>query len=155
WVNLRMISQRETVIDGQGKEQPAIKWYLDVVTAGLTGDPSLAREYQLFRIENDQLRGQLELPLREGLRYSYREIEREQGQLGKWADAAEAEGRQAAARPVRHQGARTRGADRDVPQPVHRQGPARDPAARRPGLGVDGRAVREGRPGGGPRGAGH
>src|SRR5207302_4052318 len=73
-VYLRTISHRETFVDEHNKTQPAIKWYLDVITAGSPDDNSDAWRHQVFRVENDQVRNQLQLPLREGLRYSLSEI---------------------------------------------------------------------------------
>ncbi len=73
-VNLRLISQRESFTDLNDKEQPAIKWYLDVVAGGSLFDGGVASKYRVFRIENDQLLSELSLQPRSGLRYSFEEI---------------------------------------------------------------------------------
>ncbi|MDY3557146.1 cytochrome c biogenesis protein ResB [Gemmata sp. JC717] len=73
-VYLRTVSHREVLSDDGGKEQPAIRWYLDVITAGAFDDDSPAWHHKVFRVENDQVRQDLKLPQREGLRYSLVEL---------------------------------------------------------------------------------
>ncbi len=73
-VYLRTVSHRETFVDDNGDTQPAIRWYLDLISAGSFEDDSPAWHHKVFRIENDQVRAELKLPLREGLRYSLVEI---------------------------------------------------------------------------------
>jgi ABC-type transport system involved in cytochrome c biogenesis permease subunit len=74
-VYLRTVSHRETFVDPAGKTQPAIRWYLDLIAAGsLDDDSTAACRDEVFRIENDQVRADLKLPLREGLRYSMKEM---------------------------------------------------------------------------------
>ncbi|MCI0703554.1 MAG: cytochrome c biogenesis protein ResB, partial [Planctomycetia bacterium] len=73
-VNLRMISGREEFEDEKGKMQPAIRWYLDVISGGDPRRPSPAWKHKVFRIDNEQVLRMLELEPREGLRYSFEEI---------------------------------------------------------------------------------
>ncbi|MFM8274061.1 MAG: cytochrome c biogenesis protein ResB [Gemmata sp.] len=73
-VYLRTVSHREFFEDDSGKAQPAVRWYLDVMTAGDIKDDSPAWQHRVFRIENPEVRDELKLPLREGLRYSLAEI---------------------------------------------------------------------------------
>ena len=91
-VSLRMISQKETVEDGEGREQPAIKWYLEVVSAGVNDQEGPAWEYRVFRVDNEQLLNQLGLKVREGLRYSPKEIApalEDPDKFPKWLEAAQ------------------------------------------------------------------
>jgi len=55
--------------DKKAKSQPAAKWLLDVAV----GDPK-ARDYQVFRIENDELPKALDLPEQPNLSYSFNQI---------------------------------------------------------------------------------
>ncbi|AWM36142.1 Cytochrome c biogenesis protein CcsA [Gemmata obscuriglobus] len=73
-VYLRTVSHREVFVDDSDREQPAIKWYADVIAAGSFDDESPAWHHKVFRVENDQVRQDLNLPKREGLRYSLAEI---------------------------------------------------------------------------------
>jgi ABC-type transport system involved in cytochrome c biogenesis permease subunit len=95
-VYLRMVSHRETFVDENGKQQPAIRWYLDVLAArGLEDEKAGAWKHRVFRIENDQLRDELKLEPREGLRYSFDEL---RPQLRTLADKAIAIGEKNAAK---------------------------------------------------------
>jgi ABC-type transport system involved in cytochrome c biogenesis permease subunit len=72
-VNLRVITHKEQFEDAGGKNRPAVQWFMDVAaaTAGTSGG---APEYDVFRVENDQVANLLGLKRREGLRYSLKEI---------------------------------------------------------------------------------
>ncbi|MCZ2342487.1 MAG: cytochrome c biogenesis protein ResB [Bacteroidales bacterium] len=75
-VNLRLISHREELKvtkDGKTSTYPAIRWYLDLATSN-PEEPGEAGDYQVFRIENDQLLEFLGLKARDGLRYSVNEL---------------------------------------------------------------------------------
>ena len=87
-VNLRMISQRETYTDNKGVQHPAIEWYLDLVSGGLTEEQKDIGDYAIFRVENERLLTELKLPVREGLRYSARELAPSIARLQRWSDAA-------------------------------------------------------------------
>src|SRR5262249_45782515 len=63
--SLMVISNRQTFRDEAGKEQPAIKWLLDVMTSRQS-DKGTAEKYKVFRIENDQLLKLLGLEQRPG-----------------------------------------------------------------------------------------
>jgi ABC-type transport system involved in cytochrome c biogenesis permease subunit len=67
-VSLLIISNKQDFQDDKGNTQPAIKWLLDVMTS------RAAEQYQVFRIENDQVRDLLKLKERPGLRYSVAEL---------------------------------------------------------------------------------
>src|SRR5262245_3791504 len=73
-VNLRMISGREEFEDEKGNKQPAIKWYLEVISTGDPRRPGPAWKYKVFRIDNEQVLHELGLKPVEGLRYSLEEI---------------------------------------------------------------------------------
>ncbi len=66
---LAKISDRETYRDADGKKQPAVRWFLDVVAR-----PSAAEEHQVFRIQNLDVLQTLGLRRRQGFRYSLAEI---------------------------------------------------------------------------------
>jgi ABC-type transport system involved in cytochrome c biogenesis permease subunit len=71
---LIIISDRQTFRDEDGAEQPAIRWLLDVMTAGGPHEGP-AGSYKIFRIENDQVLNLLGLKARPGsYRYSLDEI---------------------------------------------------------------------------------
>lgn len=80
-VHMRVISNGESFSDGTGRSKPAMKWFLDVASAprpagpGESPDPGPAGKYKVFRIESDQVRGLMGLPAREGLRYSFEELQ--------------------------------------------------------------------------------
>ncbi|HEY1187519.1 MAG TPA: cytochrome c biogenesis protein ResB, partial [Gemmata sp.] len=73
-VNLRMISGREDWTDESGKTQPAIKWYLDVLAGGGVNARGAAWQHKVIRIDNEVLLNELNLKVREGLRYSMEEL---------------------------------------------------------------------------------
>lgn len=66
---LRIISDKETFVDAKGKQQPAIRWLLDVISGTAAGDA-----HQVFRIENLELLDVLGLKRRAGFRYSIDEF---------------------------------------------------------------------------------
>jgi ABC-type transport system involved in cytochrome c biogenesis permease subunit len=67
--SLRVLSGRETFLDEEGKQQPAIRWLLDVIAR-----PDDAVKHRVFRIEASELRDTLGLERRKGARYSWEEI---------------------------------------------------------------------------------
>jgi len=72
--HLRIMSEKETFRDKEGKSHPAIEWLLDVETEGLSDEPR-SRQHRVFRIVNEQLQNSLGLdPKREGYRYSIEEF---------------------------------------------------------------------------------
>jgi ABC-type transport system involved in cytochrome c biogenesis permease subunit len=62
---------RQDYVDLEGETQPAIRWILEVMTAG---DKGLAHKLRVFRIESDQVVGFLQLRPHPTFRYSYEEI---------------------------------------------------------------------------------
>jgi ABC-type transport system involved in cytochrome c biogenesis permease subunit len=70
---LLVLSSRQVYYDDDHKEHSAVEWLLDVMTSGI-GDGK-ANSYKVFRIDNEQVLGLLNLPARSGLRYSITEIE--------------------------------------------------------------------------------
>jgi ABC-type transport system involved in cytochrome c biogenesis permease subunit len=76
--SLMIISGKQTFQDEKDRSQPAIKWLLDVMTSRLseefTGEPSPARAYKVFRIENLEVLNTLGLQPRYGFRYSLDEL---------------------------------------------------------------------------------
>ncbi len=67
---LMIISNKQEATDGEGKKQPAIKWLLDVMAHTPAAD-----KYKVFRIDNDQLLGLLDLePRPEFYKYSLEEL---------------------------------------------------------------------------------
>ncbi len=73
-VNLRIVSGREEWEDEAGKKQPAIRWYLDVLSSGSLEDRGAAWKHRVIRIDNEQVLSALELRPVEGLRYSLEEL---------------------------------------------------------------------------------
>jgi len=84
---LMIISGRQEFVDDKGNRQPAIKWLLDVMATWLRNvmaahgddgaafqDPGPDFQHKVFRIENDQVLGLLNLQPRSGFRYSLAEI---------------------------------------------------------------------------------
>jgi ABC-type transport system involved in cytochrome c biogenesis permease subunit len=71
---LRKISHKSDFVDEKGNEHPAIRWYLDTLGAEPTDMSEPAWQYPIIRIESDQVIHELKLPMREGLRYSWKEI---------------------------------------------------------------------------------
>ena len=80
-VYLRFISGKSVFEDAQGKERPAIQWYIDTLAAdpARTSDP--AWDYKVVRIDNEQVLAELKLDVREGLRYSMNELRKHIGTL--------------------------------------------------------------------------
>ena len=72
-VDLRVINQSEQYADPDGKLRPALQWFLDTASAPDPTDGPAAKA-AVFRIENDDVRNLLDLPRREGYRYSLREV---------------------------------------------------------------------------------
>jgi ABC-type transport system involved in cytochrome c biogenesis permease subunit len=73
--SLMIISGKQTFTDEQDREQPAIRWLLDVMSTGpdLKGNHA-ALQHKVFRIENDQVLDLLGLKPRKGLRYAIAEF---------------------------------------------------------------------------------
>jgi ABC-type transport system involved in cytochrome c biogenesis permease subunit len=79
---MRVLSNRETFKDLDGKTQPAIRWFIDVITekespsaTSLNGNPPIvAHDYNVFRIENEDVLNLLGLERRAGFRYSVNEL---------------------------------------------------------------------------------
>jgi cytochrome c-type biogenesis protein CcsB len=67
--SLRIVSNRETFVDGQGNKQPAVRWLLDVIAR-----PEVAERHRVFRIDNLDVLKSLGLERRKGFRYSWREL---------------------------------------------------------------------------------
>jgi len=70
---LRIIAERETFKDKEGKSHPAIEWLLDVET-DFADREQRARKHPVFRIVNQQLQSALGLEARDGYRYSIEEF---------------------------------------------------------------------------------
>jgi len=66
---LAKISDRETYVDADGKKQPAVRWFLDIVVQS-----EAAEEHEVFRIQNLEVLQMLDLDRRKGFRYSLEEI---------------------------------------------------------------------------------
>ncbi|VTR92724.1 cytochrome c-type biogenesis protein : Probable cytochrome c-type biogenesis protein OS=Planctomyces maris DSM 8797 GN=PM8797T_06360 PE=4 SV=1: ResB: Cytochrom_C_asm [Gemmata massiliana] len=73
-VNLRIVSGREEWEDEAGKKQPAIRWYLDVLSSENPEDRGPAWKHRVIRVDNEQVLSALELRPVEGLRYSLEEL---------------------------------------------------------------------------------
>ncbi|MFO0868580.1 MAG: cytochrome c biogenesis protein CcsA [Pirellulales bacterium] len=77
---MRVLSNRETFKDADGRTQPAIRWLIDMITEKTRGtddegQPAIAaHDYRVFRIENDDVLNLLGLERRPGLRYSVNEL---------------------------------------------------------------------------------
>jgi ABC-type transport system involved in cytochrome c biogenesis permease subunit len=80
---LRYLSLKQTFVDANGKTQPAIKWFLNVVS-----DNKDARDDRVFRIDNLELLETLGLKRREGYRYSVGEFAGHLGELERQAEMA-------------------------------------------------------------------
>ncbi|MCA9146319.1 MAG: cytochrome c biogenesis protein CcsA [Planctomycetales bacterium] len=68
--SLRVLSTKEQLKDGMGKNQPAIVWLLDVISASKAG-----MKHEVFKIDNLELLDTLKLTRRKGGLYSMDEIE--------------------------------------------------------------------------------
>ena len=71
---LRAISGREEFDDLNGRKQPAIRWYLDILAGGSQDHPGPAWKYKVIKIDNEQVLADLKLKPVEGLRYSLDEL---------------------------------------------------------------------------------
>jgi cytochrome c-type biogenesis protein CcsB len=67
--SLRVISGRVTFVDDEGRNQPAIRWLLDVIAR-----PEAAEKHRVVRIEGAEVRDTLRLERRKGARYSLEEM---------------------------------------------------------------------------------
>ena len=80
------ISGRTYLEVGHGKDKrklPAIQWLLDVIA-----DTEIARQYEVFRVENLELQEVVGVKKREGMRYSLEEISKNRKELGKQVELA-------------------------------------------------------------------
>ena len=68
--SLRIVSDKETFVDSEGKRQPAIRWLLDVIAR-----PSEAAKHKVVRIENLEVLNVLGLEQRSGFRYAVEEFQ--------------------------------------------------------------------------------
>ncbi|MCH2183550.1 MAG: cytochrome c biogenesis protein CcsA [Mariniblastus sp.] len=66
----RRLSNRETVVDGKGDKQPAIRWLADLVFEA----PGY-EDYQIIRIEDRNVKNALNLPERKGFKYTLGELQ--------------------------------------------------------------------------------
>jgi ABC-type transport system involved in cytochrome c biogenesis permease subunit len=91
--SLMVISNRQTFVDSEGKEQPAVKWLLDVMTSNpdvFPREKPAAEQHKVFRIENLQLLGLLDLEHRPGKwRYSVAELAPKFSKLREEAERAD------------------------------------------------------------------
>jgi len=78
-VYLRKISGREEFLASDGKMHPAIEWLMDTLASQNSFGP--ASKHKVIRIENDQVRALLNLPRREGYRYSLEEIDARRSEM--------------------------------------------------------------------------
>ena len=77
---LQMVSGKSTFEDAAGVKRPAIQWYLDTLASDPDDAKAAAWDYQIIRIDNEQVLSQLKLSTRQGLRYSLNEL-RKDGKL--------------------------------------------------------------------------
>ncbi len=66
----RRLSNRETVVDGKGVKQPAIRWLADLIFEAPGYD-----DYQIVRIEDPNVKNALNLPERKGFKYTLGELQ--------------------------------------------------------------------------------
>ena len=66
----RRLSNRETVVDGKGNKQPAIRWLADLIFES----PGY-EEYEIIRIEDRNVKNALNLPERKGFKYTLGELQ--------------------------------------------------------------------------------
>ena len=78
--SMRQVSKREDYVNVNGKDRPAIKWYLEAST-GTENAPGPSILQKVFRIENLELLALLGLERRKGLRYSIEEFAKKAPQL--------------------------------------------------------------------------
>ncbi len=81
--SLRIISDKQTFVDANGKRQPAIRWLLDVLIK-----PEEGYKHKVVRIDNLDVLDTLELKRRQGFRYSVDEIQGKLSELSEQADRA-------------------------------------------------------------------
>ncbi|MGY8692709.1 MAG: hypothetical protein ACKVGW_00715, partial [Verrucomicrobiia bacterium] len=80
---LLVVSDKQSFIDNQGEERPAIQWLLDVMSQSQD-----AFQYKVFRIHNLELLDMLELERRKGYRYAVVEFRDNIGKLDESANQA-------------------------------------------------------------------
>jgi ABC-type transport system involved in cytochrome c biogenesis permease subunit len=73
-VYLRSISGQSVFDDENGKQQPAIRWYMDTLAADPKKETDPAWNHKVVRIDNEQVLATLKLTVRRGLRYSVNEV---------------------------------------------------------------------------------
>lgn len=88
---LMQLSERQTYVDDHGRTQPAVRFILELLSSSPNADFR-----RVFRIENDEVRGLLGLPARDGYRYAYEEFADKVREI--FAQAARADGREPAQR---------------------------------------------------------
>ena len=71
---LLQISERQQYRDEDGNVQPAIGWFLDVISSNRKREHYPSEELKAFHIDNDWLRTLLQLPARREALYSFQEI---------------------------------------------------------------------------------
>ena len=77
------ISGKSDFDDAQGKTRPAILWLLETMASG-NPDAEPVSDYRVFRIDNEQLLGELDLPERPGsYRYSWNELRKSAAKFDK------------------------------------------------------------------------
>ena len=81
--SLRIISDREELVDAAGQKQPAVRWLLDAVTQSEAGDKD-----PVFRIQNLEVLHMLGLERRPGFRYSVDELRKNVAEFEKQTDKA-------------------------------------------------------------------
>ncbi len=67
--SLRVLSDKQSVVDQEDQKQPAVKWLLDVIT-----DSPDVRKHRVFRIHNLEVLDTLGQKARQGFRYSLNDI---------------------------------------------------------------------------------
>ena len=77
---LRVVADRETFADAEGKRVPAIRWLLDVMAEGFD-EKGRGRQHRAFRIVNPQVQDSLQLGPREHFRYALDEFRGDRGRL--------------------------------------------------------------------------
>lgn len=72
--DLRIISNRDSLLEEGGGSRPAVEWLLHVEAASFKDPKNRAEKDRVFRIDHPQLRDALGLPAREGYRYTIEEF---------------------------------------------------------------------------------
>ncbi|HEY7426926.1 MAG TPA: cytochrome c biogenesis protein CcsA [Gemmataceae bacterium] len=82
--SLMIVSGKQTFVDANGKEQPAVRWLLDVMTSGMVFKranrengaryPIAGEKHKVFRIDNPEVLSLLGLKPRERFRYAINEF---------------------------------------------------------------------------------